>query len=346
MKYALLITIILICSYIGFGLSKYYFSRFKFFLELISFLEKADLDINFSKSKLLEIITNFRCTNKDLKSILDEYKICLETSKSFGQEDLFKNTKILKDDEKKIVYSFFSELGKLDVYNQTKSLENYKGKFSAMLGSCEEEKKKYAASAQVEQARQEAQASDARKPGEYVSKWQQQLDAAMEKILNREKFSYNLNGDALYRQYKDQAIQNGRLAMQDTLGQAAAMTGGFGSSYGQTAAQQAYRQQMANLGDKASALYDKARSEYDRQGTADKQAYDLLLQRENSSQNQYKQNLAAWEAENQRLWNRYEQARSADYSAYRDDIKDSQWLQEFQQAQQQFYEKLRRQYGY
>ena len=176
----------------------------------------------------------------------------------------------------------------------------------------EEEKKKYTASAQVEQARQEAKASDEKKPGEYVSKWQQQLDAAMEKILNREKFSYNLNGDALYRQYKDQAIQNGRLAMQDTLGQAAAMTGGFGSSYGQTAAQQAYRQQMANLGDKASALYDKARSEYDRQGTADKQAYDLLLQRENSSQNQYKQNLAAWEAENQRLWSRYDQAQAAD----------------------------------
>lgn len=210
----------------------------------------------------------------------------------------------------------------------------------------EEEKKKYTASAQVEQARQEAKASDEKKPGEYVSKWQQQLDAAMEKILNREKFSYNLNGDALYRQYKDQAIQNGRLAMQDTLGQAAAMTGGFGSSYGQTAAQQAYRQQMANLGDKASALYDKARSEYDRQGTVDKQAYDLLLQRENSSQNQYKQNLAAWEAENQRLWSRYDQAQAADYNAYRDEIKDSQWLQEFQQAQQQFYEKLRRQYGY
>ena len=210
----------------------------------------------------------------------------------------------------------------------------------------EEEKKKYTASAQVQQARQEAQASDARKPGAYVSKWQQQLDAAMEKILNREKFSYNLNGDALYRQYKDQAIQNGRLAMQDTLGQAAAMTGGFGSSYGQTAAQQAYRQQMANLGDKASALYDKARSEYDRQGTADKQAYDLLLQRENSSQNQYKQNLAAWEAENQRLWNRYDQARSDDYCAYRDEIKDDQWLREFQQAQEQFYEKLRRHYGY
>ena len=67
---------------------------------------------------------------------------------------------------------------------------------------------------------------------------------------------------------------------------------------------------------------------------------------ENSSQNQYKQNLAAWEAENQRLWNRYDQARSDDYGAYRDEIRDDQWLREFQQAQEQFYEKLRRQYGY
>ena len=210
----------------------------------------------------------------------------------------------------------------------------------------DEEKKKYAESARVEQARQEAKDSDGRKPGEYVSKWQQQLDAAMEKILNREKFSYDLNGDALYRQYKDQAIQNGRLAMQDTLGQTAAMTGGFGSSYGQTAAQQAYRQQMADLGDKASALYDKARTEYDRQGTEDRQAYDLLLQRENSSQGQYKQALAAWEAENQRLWSRYDQERKTDYEAYRDEIKDSQWLQEFQEAQRQFYDRLLRQYGY
>ena len=180
----------------------------------------------------------------------------------------------------------------------------------------------------------------------YRSRYETQAKSLYDQLQNREAFRYDIDADALYRQYKDQAIQNGRLAMQDTLGQAAAMTGGFGSSYGQTAAQQAYRQQMANLGDKASALYDKARSEYDRQGTADKQAYDLLLQRENSSQNQYKQNLAAWEAENQRLWSRYDQAQAADYNAYRDEIKDSQWLQEFQQAQQQFYEKLRRQYGY
>lgn len=210
----------------------------------------------------------------------------------------------------------------------------------------EEEKKKYTASARVEQARQEAQASDAKRPGEYTSQWQRQLDAAMEKILNREKFSYNLNGDALYRQYKDQAIRNGRLAMQDTMGQAAAMTGGYGSSYGQTAAQQSYRQHMDDLSDKASALYDKARADYDRQGTADKENYQLLLQRENASQSQYRQALAAWQAENQRLWSRFDQTKAADYEAYRDEIKDRQWQQEFDAAQQQFYEQLVRRFGW
>ena len=79
----------------------------------------------------------------------------------------------------------------------------------------EKKRREYIPTDQVEQARQEAQASDRQQPGAYVSRWQQQLDAAMEKILNREAFTYQLNGDALYRQYKDQAVQNGRLAMQE-----------------------------------------------------------------------------------------------------------------------------------
>ena len=64
----------------------------------------------------------------------------------------------------------------------------------------EKEKKEYTPSAQTDQARQDVLDHGSRKPGAYVSKWQQMLDAAMEKILNREKFSYDLNGDALYRQ--------------------------------------------------------------------------------------------------------------------------------------------------
>lgn len=192
----------------------------------------------------------------------------------------------------------------------------------------------------AEKARQEALVSDARKPGEYASKWQQQLDAAMDKILNREAFSYDLNGDALYRQYKDRAVKNGRLAMMDTMGQAAAMTGGYGSSYAQSAGQQAYQKQMDTLTDQAAQLYDRARQDYDRQGQTDRDRYDLLRQRENSSYNQYKQSLSSWETENQRLWDRYDSLRQQEYQAQRDLIEDQQWQAEFDEAHRQFYDEL------
>ena len=192
----------------------------------------------------------------------------------------------------------------------------------------------------VEKAKQEALASDAAKPGEYTSKWQQQLDAAMDKILNREAFSYDLNGDALYRQYKDRAVKNGRLAMMDTMGQAAAMTGGYGSSYAQSAGQQAYQKQMDTLTDQAAQLYDRARQDYDRQGQTDRDRYDLLRQRENSSYNQYKQSLSSWETENQRLWDRYDSLRQQEYQAQRDLIEDQQWQAEFNEAHRQCYDEL------
>ncbi len=208
-----------------------------------------------------------------------------------------------------------------------------------------EEKEKKTPLSDLEKAKQEALSSDAKKPGEYTSKWQQQLDAAMDKILNRERFSYDLNGDALYRQYKDRAVKNGRLAMMDTMGQAAAMTGGYGSSYAQSAGQQAYQKQMDGLTDQASRLYDKAREDYDRQGQVDRDRYDVLRQRENSSYNQYKQQRSDWEAENTRLWNRYDSLRQQEYSAQRDSIKDQQWLAEFEEARQEFYDQLIRKYG-
>ena len=192
----------------------------------------------------------------------------------------------------------------------------------------------------AEKAKQEALASDAAKPGEYTSKWQQQLDAAMDKILNREAFSYDLNGDALYRQYKDRAVKNGRLAMMDTMGQAAAMTGGYGSSYAQSAGQQAYQKQMDTLTDQAAQLYDRARQDYDRQGQMYRDRYDILRQRENSSYNQYKQGLSSWETENQRLWDRYDSLRQQEYQAQRDLIQDQQWQAEFDEAHRQFYDEL------
>lgn len=83
---------------------------------------------------------------------------------------------------------------------------------------------------------------------------------------NRKAFSYDLNGDALYQQYKDKYINQGRLAMADTIGQASAMTGGYGSSYATTAGSQAYQSHLQNLNDIVPQLYEMAYNRYTQEG--------------------------------------------------------------------------------
>ena len=124
------------------------------------------------------------------------------------------------------------------------------------------EKKEYTASQKVLDAEAALQQQKAAKPGEYVSAYEAPLQQAMDRILNREDFHYNLDGDALYRRYRNQAIRNGRLAMADAAGQAAALTGGYGNSYAQSVGQQAYNRQLDSLADRIPELYNLAMSQY------------------------------------------------------------------------------------
>ena len=83
---------------------------------------------------------------------------------------------------------------------------------------------------------------------------------------NRPDFSYDLNGDALYQQYKDKYIKQGKMAMADTMGQASAMTGGYGSSYASTAGNQAYQASLENLNNIVPELYQMAYDRYNQDG--------------------------------------------------------------------------------
>ena len=96
--------------------------------------------------------------------------------------------------------------------------------------------------------------------------WQPQLNETIDKILNREKFSYDVNGDALYQQYKDLYTNQGKQAMMDTMGQASAMTGGYGNSYAQTVGQQTYQGYLQQLNDKVPELYQLALDQYNQEG--------------------------------------------------------------------------------
>lgn len=64
-----------------------------------------------------------------------------------------------------------------------------------------------------------------------------------------------------YQSLADRYGNNGRMSMQDVLGQVAARTGGLASSYATTAAQQQYNQYMAQLEEVARQMYSQERGD-------------------------------------------------------------------------------------
>ena len=84
------------------------------------------------------------------------------------------------------------------------------------------------------------------------------LSSVYDSIKNYQPFSYDVNSDALYQQYADQYTRLGNMAMQDTMGQAAAMTGGYGNSYATTAGNQAYQGYLQQLNEVVPELYQMA----------------------------------------------------------------------------------------
>ena len=104
------------------------------------------------------------------------------------------------------------------------------------------------------------------KPSNFNSQYLPQLETLYDKVMNRDKFSYDVASDPLYQQYKNQYAQMGQLAMQDAVGNAAALTGGYGNSWATTAGNQAYQGYLQQLNDKVPELYQTAYAQYAQEG--------------------------------------------------------------------------------
>ena len=117
-------------------------------------------------------------------------------------------------------------------------------------------------------------------------------EALYNEIMNREPFEYDVNGDALYQQYKDNYIQQGKMAMEDAMGQMSSLTGGYASSAAMSAGQQAYQGELSKINEVVPDLYQNALNKYMMEG--------------------------------EDLYNQYAMA----YGQYRDDIEDKRYEDE------------------
>ena len=193
---------------------------------------------------------------------------------------------------------------------------------------------------------------ESQKPGDWTGgQYGQQMQEALDAIRKRKKFSYDLNGDALYQQYKDKYVQQGKQAMQDTMGQAAALTGGYGSTYGQAVGQQQYDAYLQNLNDVVPELYQLALSRYQMEGDDLKTQYSLLADQYQQEYGQYRDKVGDWQTERNFLSGRYDSERNLDYGMwgdardfaytdYRNGIADEQWRRQYEESVRQFNEQM------
>ena len=202
------------------------------------------------------------------------------------------------------------------------------------------------------------------KPENYVSKWQEQIDEQVNNILNREKFQYDFNADPLYQQYKNQYKLLGQQAMQDTMADAATLSGGYGNSYAATAGQQAYNSYLGKLQDIVPELYSQARNIYDSDTESMYNKFSMLQGLDDGDYSKYRDSVSDYynELGHEMDWyntlynNDYNKHRDTvsdyynnldqatdwyktlygnDYDKYRDETTDSQWQQEFTYQKEQ-----------
>ena len=154
------------------------------------------------------------------------------------------------------------------------------------------------------------------RPGDYESDFTAQLDALYQEISSRPGFSYDPGSDAAYQSYALQYARQGRAAMADTLGQTAHLTGGYGSSYAQSAAQQSYQRYLQQLSDVLPQLQSAAYSRYRDEGDALLDRYKLLQGQDEEAYGHWQDLVSAWQKEVSQAQSRYEQISSRDLKNY------------------------------
>ena len=164
----------------------------------------------------------------------------------------------------------------------------------------------------------------------YTSQYQQKIDALLDQVAGRGSFNYDPDSDPLYQAYKNQYVQGGRLAMQDTMGQAAALTGGYGSSYASTAGNQAYQQYLGGLNDKLLDLQSNALARYEAEGNRLQTLLGNYQAQESSDYGRYRDQVGDYYD----TMNALRQGQSVEYGRYQDAL--SQYNQDYDRALNQY----------
>lgn len=193
----------------------------------------------------------------------------------------------------------------------------------------------YTPSSQVKKYQSIVKDYEGNEPDAFTSRYDGQIQNILNGILNRKDFSYDMNNDQMYQQYRDAYMRQGQQAMRDTMGAASALTGGYGSTYAQTAGSQAYDQYLAALNDKVPELEQNAYNRYLNEGNEMYNRLNALQGLDDTDYSRYRDTVNDYYTNRDYYNNRYNQEYGYDYGRYQDDLTQDNWETQFRYQQDQ-----------
>ena len=112
----------------------------------------------------------------------------------------------------------------------------------------------------------------------YENSYESKIESLINELLKNREFSYNPYSEDLYKYYLNQYRREGARAMENTLGEVSANTGGVASSYAASAASQAYNYYAKKAADIIPELYSDAFDRYNKGFESDIKRLSALLE--------------------------------------------------------------------
>lgn len=186
------------------------------------------------------------------------------------------------------------------------------------------------------------------RPDPFQSRYEGAIQSILDGIMNRKSFDINSdsNYQQLYNLYAQRYQAQADRAMQESLGNAAALSGGYGSTAATAAAGQAYDRAMEGLNDQNLALMQMAYQMYGDE-TADRyNRLGAVTNLDNTDYGRYRDTVNDWLADRayyanqyQNMygndWNQYAFNTNLDWSAYQDAL-NRDWAEYSDQAEREY----------
>lgn len=181
----------------------------------------------------------------------------------------------------------------------------------------------YQPNQQTQAAQQNLQSIQAQKPQSYSSKYSPALQSILEQIQNPGSPKYEFNGDENFKYLADLYTQDAKKANINAQGQAAALTGGYGNSYGAAAGAQAYQEALLPLYQQGMALRQQALDQYNADRADRYNQLKAVQGMDESDYGRYQDAMQNWRADLQNAQNVYQDERNFGYNEYADALANA-----------------------